>query len=268
MKKYNKIAVMIRGQLRTWNFCKHNHFYTYEKIAHHVDYYFATWDDAGYDFTAIKRDFDGKNLIELIACPFRQIYGTAWCGPPWLSYNLSLYRNAHGQKYDVVFDQRTDTLNWLQWEPYEIDPMTMYTPDPPFKNSDERTALGYGASGVTDYGFMSDSHTYDLVSQRFKIMTKVDKKSPEYRLENYCLEKNIVMPGGSVLNQQVCRPAIFLDHKDPIIIVNPDIIERLNTGLSLIWKKLTREQKVHLCESNGISANDYVGKPDHYTRDL
>ena len=267
MKKYNKIAVMIRGQLRTWNFCKHNHFYVYEKIAHQVDYYFATWDDADYDLAAIKRDFDGKNLVELIECPLHEVYFTAWTGPAWLNYNLSLYRNAHGQKYDAVFDQRTDTLNWLQWEPYEIEPMTMYTPDPPFRNSQERIDLGYGSTGVTDYGFMSDSHTYDLLSQRFIIMATTGKESPEHCLEDYCKEKNIDMPGGSILNQQVCRPDIFIDYKDPIIMVTPDIIERLNRGINLIWKTLTREQKVALCESNGISVNDYVGKRDHYTRD-
>ena len=41
-KKYFRIAVIIRGQKRIWDYVKHNHFFYHERIAEHVDYYFVT----------------------------------------------------------------------------------------------------------------------------------------------------------------------------------------------------------------------------------
>ena len=44
MKKMKNIAVVLRGQVRTWHFNAPKVFDFYNEIADNVDYYFVTWD--------------------------------------------------------------------------------------------------------------------------------------------------------------------------------------------------------------------------------
>ena len=267
MNKYNHIAVCIRGQKRTWDSCKLNQFYYYNKIAHNVDYYFATWADAEIDSSQIKKDFDGKNLIEFIEVPLHSQYSSSWAAPAWLTYNIVPFKKVRERsvKYDAVFDQRTDCIIWSVWEPFALDEMTMYTPEPPFNNDQSRISLGFGERGITDYGCMSDSHTYDLLGYRFFERDTFDL-SPEERLLTYCKEHNIDMPGLCVVNHMPIRPDICRDFKEPIIEVTNDIVARLNESHN-IWKSIPLEEKVQILHDHNLSTSDFLHQKFGLTSD-
>lgn len=257
MNKYNHIAVCIRGQKRTWDSCKLNQFYYYNKIAHNVDYYFATWDDSEINSSQIKQDFNGKNLVEYIEVPLHSHYLNVWAGPAWLSYNTVPFKKVRERsvKYDAVFDQRTDCIIWSVWEPFELDEMTMYTPLMPFNNGPERIALGFGTRGVTDYGCMADSRTYDLLAYRF-VDIKTYGLAPEERLLNYCHTNNIDMPGMCIMNFIPIRPDICRDFKDPIITVTPDTLTRLNQSHT-IWTNIPLEEKLQILQDHNLAISDF-----------
>ena len=59
--KWNHIAVVLRGHVRTWHFIYPLVFKFYESIAENVDYYFITWDTS--NTNGIEETFEGKNLI-------------------------------------------------------------------------------------------------------------------------------------------------------------------------------------------------------------
>ena len=258
MNKYNHIAVCIRGQKRTWDSCKLNQFYYYSQIAHNVDYYFATWDDSEINSSQIKQDFNGKNLIEFIEVPLHSHYKTHGSAPAWLSYNIVPFKKVRERsvKYDAVLDQRTDCIIWSAWEPFILDEMTMYTPEMPFNNGSERIALGFGKSGVTDYGCMVDSQTYDLLAYRFT-EPDTDLAPPETMLEDYCQRNNIDMPGMCVMDYMPIRPDICRDFKDPIIEVTPDTVTRLNESHT-IWKNIPLEEKLQIFKNHNLVVSDFI----------
>jgi hypothetical protein len=258
MTKYNHIAVCIRGQKRVWDSCKLNQFHYFNQIAHKIDYYFTTWEDSNIDSAKIKQDFDGKTLVEYIEVPLHSHYSSPWSAPAWLTYNTVPFKKVRERqvKYDAVFDQRTDCIIWQMWEPFELDAMTMYTPEPPFNNNADRIALGFGIRGITDYGCMSDSNTYDLLAYRF-INPDDFTHSPEEQLQNYCTDNNIDMPGLCVINHLPARPDICRDFKNPIIEINTDIINRLNLSHT-IWKNIPLEEKLQILQDHNLNVDDFL----------
>ena len=62
--KLKHIAVVLRGHVRTWNFCAPKVFDFYNQIAEDVDYYFIVWDTSNTE--GIKETFkDQKFIIKL-----------------------------------------------------------------------------------------------------------------------------------------------------------------------------------------------------------
>ena len=60
-----KIAICIRGSLRSWDVCKHNIFQTFAAIPHKIDWFFDTWDvDAFtyYDIDPLKNTCAAKRV--------------------------------------------------------------------------------------------------------------------------------------------------------------------------------------------------------------
>ena len=257
MNKYNNIAVFIRGQTRIWDSCKLNQFYYYSQIAHHVDYYFTTWQDSSTDSSKIKKDFDGKSLIEYIEVPLNDTFKDAWLAPAYMAYHTIPFKKKREQqiKYDAVFDQRTDSIIWQQYSVFELDPMTMYTPMPPFDNAADRIALGHGDIGITDYGHMSDSVTYDLLANRVFVLDQ-EMHSPERRLMNYCNDHNIDMPGLSVINFLPVRPDICRDFKNSILAVDDSLRNRLNLSHN-IWKDIPLAEKLQILQDHGLQVDHF-----------
>jgi len=132
----------------------------------------------------------------------------------------------------------------------------MYTPEMPFNNGPERIALGFGKSGVTDYGCMVDSQTYDLLAYRF---TEPDTglAPPESMLKDYCQRNNIDMPGMCVMDHMPIRPDICRDFKDPIIEVTPDTVTRLNESHT-IWKNIPLEEKLQIFKNHNLVLSDFI----------
>lgn len=256
-KKYFRIAVIIRGEKRLWDYIKHNHFFYHERIAEHVDYYFVTWASATNDSEGIKKSFEGRHLVKLLELtPNKNIYG-AWYAPAWMCHSIIPYLEEREQhvKYDAVFDQRTDTVIWIQQDPFEVQPMTMYTPMPEFNHSGDKTKTE-GTWGVTDYGCMCDSETYKLLATRFNDPhDNRGYESPEWHLAVFCHDRNISMPGGSVMNMIAVRPDICKDLEHPITEIDT-LISRFNRSHPN-WVAFTLEEKIQICKDYNININEY-----------
>lgn len=256
-KKYNRIAVIIRGQKRIWDYVKHNHFFYHERIAENVDYYFVTWESPTNDTEGIKKSFEGRNLVKLLELPPNKSMHGAWSAPAWMCHSIVPFLEEREQyvKYDAVFDQRTDTVIWIQNDPFEVKPMTMYTPGPEFNNSGPDTKR-IGSWGITDYGCMCDSETYKLLATRFNDPHENrGYESPEWHLAVFCKERNIAMPGGSVMNMIAVRPDICRDLAHPITQIDT-LISRFNRSHP-IWEALTLEDKIQICKDYNIDITEY-----------
>jgi hypothetical protein len=262
-KKYNRIAVIIRGEKRVWDYVKHNHFFYYERIAELIDFYFVTWETPTNNPEDIKKSFEGRNLVKLLELPQdKNIYGvySAWYSPALMCQSIVPYLEEREQfvKYDAVFDQRTDTVIWIQRETFEVAPMTMYTPGPLFENSGDK-AKKSGSWGITDYGYMSDSETYKLLSTRLNdTHENRGYQSPEWHLAVFCQDRNIAMPGGSVMNMIAVRPDICRDLEHPIKHID-DLISRFNRSHPL-WQSLPLEEKIQICKDYNINIDEYTDK--------
>jgi hypothetical protein len=256
-KKYNRIAVIIRGQKRIWDYVKHNQFFYHERIAENVDYYFVTWQSPTNDIEGIEKSFEGRHLVKLLELPpDKKIYG-AWYAPAWMCHSIVPYLEEREQyvKYDAVFDQRTDTVIWIQNDPFDVQPMTMYTPGPVFKNSGPGTKKT-GTWGITDYGCMCDSETYKLLSTRFDDPhDHLVYESPEWHLAVFCTDKGIAMPGGSIMNMIAVRPDICRDLEHPITEIDT-LISRFNMSHPN-WENIPLEEKIQICKDYNIDIHEY-----------
>ncbi len=111
---FNRIAVVLRGHLRTWPYNKNIVKKFYSSISHEVDYYVMLWDyeqTRNYDVT---QDFQASELVkhQLVPIPDNPddpggLYN-GWRGPAHLA-SLAL-PEITSRKYDMVFETRPDVI--------------------------------------------------------------------------------------------------------------------------------------------------------------
>lgn len=264
--KFKRIAVLIRGHKRTWDWCKHNIFHVYENIAEQVEWYFVTWQTPDLNLIQLKQDFRTKNLIDIITVPTSWYnyfnvgpppYGQdsgPWYSPAWLSYNALPSKKLRQQhvNYDAVFDQRPDAIPYIS-TPY-------------FKNIDATTlySTAENLSEVNDIGFMSDSRTYDILASRFTYPFAEDHK-PETLFAEFCQSSNINIKLG-FLDYVVIRPDIFKHYPESFIPASntqwEDIKNMSGPDIRSTWGKLSRTEQIAIMHEHNISLWDYYQKDD------
>jgi len=275
--KYKHIGVFLRGQLRTWNFCKTNIFAVYESIAENVDYYFSTWDVSYVDKSTLLNDFLGKSLIghEFLTQPEKFDSDPSFYAPAMQTYSLlpAKWKREKEVTYDACFDQRFDVINWIVYDPYLPEPMEIYTPQPPFKHkvpifsrneNDFKVDNFVDAEGLADIGFMSDSRTFDIISCRF--LRKSEDKSPELKLRDFCLDAGIEMPGMMPFGHCIIRPHITDLFLDPVTILTNEQIDKIINNI-FEWQNKTIEDKIKDCLKNNINLNEFLFNIKHFGLD-
>lgn len=123
--KFNRIAVVLRGHLRTWNYTKRHIKQFYSGISRHVDYYVILWDyeqTRQYDMMA---DFPEGNLVKYLLVPIPENKGewmyhiyNGWNGPAYLA--AQAYPEIEKHTYDVIFETRPDVVPVRN---YAVDPV-------------------------------------------------------------------------------------------------------------------------------------------------
>lgn len=107
---FKKIAVVLRGHIRTWEYISPIVKKFYATIAQEVDYYVVLWEtekSRNYDMTS---DFKNENLVSNLLVPIPndpEIYN-GWAGPAYLSKRV--VSNIVNEPYDMVFDTRPDII--------------------------------------------------------------------------------------------------------------------------------------------------------------
>ncbi len=67
---FKKLAVILRGHKRTWDYVKHNQFSCFEQLAETVDYYMVVWDVGNISRDELILDFTNRNLKYLKLCTY------------------------------------------------------------------------------------------------------------------------------------------------------------------------------------------------------
>jgi hypothetical protein len=110
---FNKIAVVLRGHIRTWHYINKYVFESYANIAKSVDYYVVTWYFPNLDTDKLIDSFRGQNLKKIITVVPEQYYNGGM-GPSYLASHV--LEPIMAGDYDAVIDTRPDIFPLLKTE--------------------------------------------------------------------------------------------------------------------------------------------------------
>lgn len=252
----NRIAVILRGHIRSWNIIHKRVFEFYESLAYNVDYYFTTYKVDNFDYTKTKKSFEGKNLVKFLLVPTENRVGNenmiynSWYGPAYLVYRILPYmrKRCKDYAYDAVFDSRPDVLPKLKHN---------LTPLRPEKNTLHTSGIELHKSYITkkyelaisDHFFMYDFETCQRLADRH-IYPCPNGNQIEHRM---WLEQNRI-------NLSV------IDWVEAYI-TRPNVDKLINTDLSEIgkcyelfneWGNYTDSEKIEYCKKYEIALQDYL----------
>lgn len=102
----SKVAVVIRGHLRTWNFVKHHLFHVMESRCTNIDWYFSTWEESVTPerIHNIHQDFQGR-FLQFYTTPGCHEY-SSWFGPGKLCEQV--VDDVMKKSYDFIIETRPD----------------------------------------------------------------------------------------------------------------------------------------------------------------
>ena len=246
----DRIAVILRGHLRTWNYVKPAVFDFYDSIAHTVEYYIVTWETDL--FHNLLQDFATRKLIAAIQLPNATEW-TSWSGPAWQSYNIVPYKRQREQhvKYDAVFDTRPDVIYSLIPGAKIIspEPMTIYTSG--FTNqcgngTDVNDQENYYI-GLQDHFCMMQSEVYDILSYRYILATK---RACHAEFKRICVNEHINTNSIHWADVDITRPDAITTRPDPHLY--------FNYLVHYLWHTWSTEEKTMILNKNNIRVTDYL----------
>ena len=261
--KIPRIAVMLRGHIRTWQYLYPVIFHFYDSIAEQVDYYFSTWDIYSEDIINLTRDTftkNNKNLI--ILCRSLERDCTSWTGPAWLSKNLLPYKieqeRIHGV-YDAIFDTRPDIIySWIENKTIiSPEPETLYTTR--FTNHKkifDMASYYDTAIGLEDHFFMMSSKFYEFFCNRYLRDTPYGSHT---ELKIMCDEQNINVCSIDWVNVAIIRP----NSEDCI----PDAFDYFNNlktnmfssnGIMGQWMTMSLDARMECLNRRNILPKDFI----------
>ena len=247
-KEDMRIAVMLRGHVRTWHYIYPLVFDFYDNLGGTVDYYFCTWDTS--NTKGVEETFKGKNLISFQILPHdfeppaRHLkdtgmlgkYYTSMLGPPYMNKMMEPYLDAKekemGKFYDVVFDTRPDILPAIKNE---------LTPIFPELNAVVVTGLEVHTN-LTIPSHDSDNWLYKA------------SEGPGCQIEyrEYVTAQELKLCTNDWIQAQMIRPNCFA--LDWIYRNKADAIQ----VSAMEWAPLEKEEKIRLCERYGVALSDYT----------
>lgn len=241
------IAVVIRGHLRTWNFCKESMFTTFESQYPDVDWYFVTWRESLTEarLQSLKKDFQGRKLHLYIIEEHSKSYNP-WHGPGVLCMQVA--EEILQKEYHTVFETRPDVHLYTTTPFPEIQPNSFYT-----------TAynMNQGAvwhAGSADWFTASDAkvfHTYawnrlhgtNHAPHQGYVLLAQKHNINLMNLRIPC--KGFVLPSYRPADISLIRPSIFIPDTGGIGIHGTT------------WMGWDREKKIQVLKDHDIALDDY-----------
>lgn len=243
---FNKIAVVIRGHVRTWFSLKDIVFENYKTLAKKVDYYFVTWDIYDNEFkTKIISSFETENL-SLIKFVKTDNYYRGSQGPSWLvNHTKTIIQN---QNYDFIFETRPDVV-------IKVDKSKefVYQENSIFTSWENEVIDGNGVKdiGICDAFQGLSLKGFRVYCNRYKMLTKINN---HVDLRNFYKEKFIDIK----LFKDFIKPEIVRPTQVNLLFQNYSRDSWTDNWYK--WDRFSDHEKINLLNFLKIKLEDYTLK--------
>lgn len=232
-------AVVLRGHIRTWNFCKDAVFSLFEEQYFNIDWYITTWRESITDdiLDSLAKDFQHRNLfLHILEEPSRNY--NAWTGPGKLCMKVADIIKE--KQYPVVVETRPDIhAQGLSLHPLPvIEPNTFYTSGVNMSWVMER---GHHI-GLQDWFTISDANVFHIYSAE---RCAEREEVPHIGLRTIAEKHNLVIATLPGIKTEIVRPSCYA----------MNTVETHHAGL---WWEWNREEKKEALTMLGIPFADYM----------
>jgi hypothetical protein len=249
-----KVAVFVRGHMRTWDFNKDNIFNFCDKLGDRVDYYCAVWmNKKNYsEIDRMKADFAGRNL-KIFLMPENHWEYDAFKGPAHMSTMLNKFKLEEevlsGVVYDAVLDTRPDVAFFRKGDveapkPWHIGSTRV-----------ELEEVNHW-QGLEDHVFFSDSPTHTLWTTRSQY--ELVHYSGHHKLLKYA-DINNLAPYVVNFECRIVRPSIVEAGQNvPAELKDQGYTWKFEHS----WQAASKAKKLEYMEKAKISIDQYVSVLD------
>lgn len=173
LKNINRLAVVLTGEFRTWSIASKYLFKFFERRAHHVDYFFVTWDVSSQTGELLPvTDSDilepfntyGQNLIAYKILEPIGRHTTTFYNQAWLSKVANILKRQHELSTNIIYDQVVETRPDCYYR--STDTPWIICKEHEYEGACPKT-WDSGLLGITDVYFRATSATHDLISDRY-----------------------------------------------------------------------------------------------------
>lgn len=233
-----RAAIVLRGHIRTWNFCKDSMFSLFEEQYSNIDWYLTTWQESITDvlLESLAKDFQHRNFFLHVLNEPSENYN-AWTGPGKLCMEVADIIKE--KQYPVVIETRPDIyVNARSQHPLPtIDSDTFYTTGVNFSWVQHRG----NHIGLQDWFTISDANVFHIFSKE----RLYNEAVPHIGLLNITNQNNLSLNTLPGLQTEIARPSCFA----------MNTCEPHHSGL---WWEWTTEEKKTVLSNLGIPFADYM----------
>ena len=268
----NNIAVIFRGQMRTWNYlCKRNIKIIRESIQHKIDWYFCYPETETISEKQILSLFDQDETvhIKVVKDENYNLYGDPSLGAAWKKYGEAYYRQAYFEYHAGLIKRRHEVETGIRYtNVVALRPDCMLYGFPNFRNlplsgelsgfmRDEESA---GDLVGADFHYIAGDKASNLMLMRYLDTAFTDGllqavHAGDLQYPQYYIRNNLIM--------QNDRKAFFMyRHIRPIhlpFINDSSFDENIDDYLKLleVWRLKEKTDLITICQDYGIDIRDY-----------
>lgn len=187
MKSINRLAVILVGELRTWETASKYLFNFFDRIADNVDYFFVTWnvssqtgeliDITDNDVLAPFQKYN-KNIVDYKILEPIGKHRTTFYNQAWLAKVGNILKRKHEAKNNFIYDQVIETRPDCYFRSFTNVPSKPMAHHPSgnwvncndFEYEGDIPSLGLGHGGLmgmADIYFRTNSFTNDIIADRY-----------------------------------------------------------------------------------------------------
>jgi len=236
------IAVVIRGQVRTWNFCKQQTFNVFESKYSSIHWYFLTWEDSVNEtrLDNLYKDFQDKNATIKIL-PRDDNGNNSWNSQRRLGYEIV----DEIQKYTQIYEMRPDVYlevhdrDWVPTSNTKWYVTGVRTRQELCKENGKYVKLM--KTGVSDWFYVQTPEMFRIFTEGYKEPMKLE--GPRVQLFDIAKRNNIQTED--------------ISSKVTPWVVRPTYTHETLFGHEKMWMGMPSKQKIELLESLNIAHKDY-----------